>query len=141
MLTGQVIGCIGGYPRLSFGFHTLAHMSLHTVHPHARVFMNTHTHEHIQRKVHESHDSHMVQPILLGWRPHTGPKDGDCYEIHSSGHEHISQASHFFFLFPKFREVNGRSESPTLRTSDRCLTIVSNCILLLTLGNGFSTHT
>lgn len=75
-------------------------MSLHTVHPHACVFM----YEHIQREVHESHGLYMVQPILLGWRPHTEPKTGDGCEFHSFGHEHIPQASLFFFLFPKFME-------------------------------------
>lgn len=105
MLTGKVIGRIGGYPKLSFGFHTLAHMSLHTVHPHACVFM----HEHIQREVHESHDSHMVQPILLGWRPHTGPKAGDGCEFHSCGHEHIPQASFSSFSFQNSgRQIAGQ---------------------------------
>lgn len=93
VLMGQVIGHRGGYPRLAFGFHTLAHMSLHTVHPHVCVFTHAHTHEHIQREVHEPHDSYMVQPTLLGWRPHTGPKAGDSYEFHSSGHDHIPQVS------------------------------------------------
>lgn len=137
MLTGKVIGRIGGYPRLSFGFHTLAHMSLHTVHPHACVFM----YEHIQREVHESRGLYMVQPILLGWRPHTEPKTGDGCEFHSldmnTSHRHPFSS---FSFQNSWREANIRSTSPTLRTSDRCLTIVSNYILLLILENAFSTH-